>query len=88
MCLMKTVTTFAIIVLAAWLSLAAVPATAEVRFGKNVRIGGHDVSGQTFNSKRRGVYYIYSGKPRNPGCRWRKNADGSRTKICHLQRKR
>lgn len=29
------------------------PAYAEVRFGKNVRVGGHDFSNQTFNSKRR-----------------------------------
>ncbi|MGU3492435.1 hypothetical protein ACLBXM_00200 [Xanthobacteraceae bacterium A53D] len=63
-------------------------AGAEVRFGKNVRIGGHDASNQTFNSKRRGEYYIYSGKPANQGCSWRKNRDGSRTKVCHLQRKK
>jgi hypothetical protein len=72
------------------LSLWALPseAEAEVRFGKNVRIGGHDVSNQTFNAKRRGLYYIYAGKPANPGCTWRRNADGSSTKVCHLQRKR
>jgi hypothetical protein len=63
-------------------------ASAEVRFGKNVRIGGHDVSNQTFNKKRRAIYYIYNTKPKNEGCRWRKNRDGSRTKVCHLQRKR
>jgi hypothetical protein len=63
------------------------PVSAEVRFGKNVRIGGHDVSNQTFNKKRRAEYYIYKNKPKNEGCRWRKNADGSRTKVCHLQRK-
>jgi hypothetical protein len=62
--------------------------TAEVRFGKNVRIGGHDVSNQTFNAQRRGVYYIHNRAPANPGCTWRSNADGSRTKVCHLQRKR
>ncbi len=60
---------------------------AEVRFGKNVRIGGHDVSGQTFNSKRRGEFYIYNGQPKNPGCYWRSNQDGSRTKVCHWKRK-
>jgi hypothetical protein len=63
-------------------------ASAEVRFGKNVRIGGNDVSNQTFNKKRRAIYYIYNTKPKNPGCRWRKNRDGSRTKVCHLQRKK
>jgi hypothetical protein len=64
------------------------PASAEVRFGKNVRIGGHDVSNQTFNAKRRGLYVIHNRAPANPGCTWRSNADGSRTKVCHLQRKR
>ena len=64
------------------------PSAAEVRLGNNVRIGGHDASNQTFNKKNRGVYYIYEGKPKKPGCAWRKNADGSRTKICHLQRKK
>ena len=67
--------------------LAAGPAAAEVRFGKNVRIGGHDVSNQTFNSKRRGEYYIYNQTPANEGYRWRSNGDGSRTKVCHLKRK-
>lgn len=78
---------FAAFVFAA--SLAAPhPATAEVRFGKNVRIGGHDVSNQTFTKKRRGLYIIHDGAPRHPGCRWRNNGDGSKTKVCHLQRKR
>jgi hypothetical protein len=85
---MKTVNTFAVAASVVMLALAVVPAAAEVRFGKNVRIGGHDVSNQTFNKKRRGVFYVYNGKPRYPGCRWRTNADGTRTKICHLQRKR
>jgi hypothetical protein len=73
--------------IAFWGALAAEPAVAEVRFGKNVRIGGHDVSNQTFNSKRRGEYYIYNTTPPNEGCRWRSNGDGSRTKVCHLKRK-
>jgi hypothetical protein len=66
---------------------AANPASAEVRFGKNVRIGGHDVSNQTFNKDRRGLYIIHNTPPANPGCSWRSNADGSKTKVCHLQRK-
>ena len=70
------------------LSLVVPGATAEVRFGKNVRIGGHDVSNQTFNQKKRGVYYVYENEPKNSGCNWRKNADGSRTKVCHLKRKK
>jgi len=72
----------------AWSLTAAAPANAEVRIGKNVRIGGHDVSNQTFNRKRRGKYIIYKGKPKRPGCRWQRNKDGSKTKICHLQRKK
>ncbi len=63
------------------------PASAEVRLGKNVRIGGHDVSHQTFNKQRRGRYYIYRTTPPKPGCRWVSHGDGSRTKVCHLKRK-
>lgn len=62
-------------------------ATAEVRFGNNVFIGGHDVSNQTFSSQRRGEYYVQEGRPAHPGCAWRNNGDGSRTKVCHLERK-
>jgi hypothetical protein len=68
-------------------ALTAASASVEVHFGKNVRIGGHDVSNQTFNSKRRGEYYIYDQTPANAGCYWRSNGDGSRTKVCHLKRK-
>jgi hypothetical protein len=67
---------------------SAIPASAEVRFGKNVRIGGHDVSNQTFTKRRRGVFYIYENSPPKPGCRWHNNGDGSKTKVCHLKRKR
>lgn len=67
---------------------ATATATAEVRFGKNVHIGGHDVSNQTFTKKRRGLYIIHDHAPPNPGCHWRNNGDGSKTKVCHLQRKR
>ncbi|PPD44587.1 MAG: hypothetical protein CTY15_06470 [Methylocystis sp.] len=63
-------------------------AFAEVRFGKDVFIGGHDASNQTFNSQRRGEYYLYNGKPPHEGCAWRANGDGSRTKVCHLQSRR
>jgi hypothetical protein len=59
---------------------------AEVHFGKNVRIGGHDVSHQTFNRQHRGLYYIHEGKPAHEGCALRSNADGSHTKVCHYQR--
>ena len=63
------------------------PAAAEVRFGRNVRIGGHDVSNQTFNRQRRGEFNIYNTMPPNAGCHWRANSDGSRTKVCNLKRK-
>jgi hypothetical protein len=69
------------------LMLQASAVSAEVRFGNNVRIGGHDASNQTFNAKRRGEYHIYNSAPPRPGCAWRANTDGSKTKVCHLQRK-
>ena len=77
-------TILALIVLAG--ALAPV-AAGEVRFGKNVRVGGHDFSNQTFDNKHRARIYLYKGKPRNEGCIWRKDSDGARVKICHLQRK-
>ncbi|HEV7326299.1 MAG TPA: hypothetical protein VGN91_14645 [Bosea sp. (in: a-proteobacteria)] len=64
----------------------AVPAAAEVRFGNNVRIGGHDVSNQRFDRRNRGVYHLYEGRPRDPGCSWRSDGRGGRVKTCHLQR--
>ncbi len=77
---------FAIALLVSALGVAQ-SAAGEVRFGKNVRIGGHDVSGQTYNAKRRGRFYLHNKSPKQPGCRWVKNADGSRTKVCHWKRK-
>jgi len=65
---------------------AAAPAAAEVRFGNNVRIGGHDASNQRFDRRNRGVYHIYEGRPRHPGCTWRPDGRGGRVKVCHLQR--
>ena len=59
----------------------------EVRFGKNVRVGGHDFSNQTFDSKHRARIYLYNHKPQKEGCVWRKDGHGGREKICHLQRK-
>lgn len=64
------------------------PATAgEVRLGKNVRVGGHDFSNQTFDSKHRARIYLYDRKPPKEGCVWRGDGHGGRVKICHLQRK-
>lgn len=76
------------ILLVAFALLASLPAQAEVRFGRNVRIGGHDVSGQTFNRQRRGEFHLYRSQPRRPGCFWRTNGDGSRTKVCHWKTRR
>jgi hypothetical protein len=67
---------------------ASSAASAEVRFGDNVFIGGHNVSNQTFTHERRGEYHVYDGRPPNPGCAWRANGDGSRTKVCNYQRRR
>jgi hypothetical protein len=59
----------------------ALPAHAEVRFGRNVRIGGHDVSGQTFTPQRRGLFLLHRRTPKNEGCRWARTREG-RIKIC------
>lgn len=83
---MMRVVTVCVTCILVWGAGAGV-AVAEVRFGNNVRIGGHDASNQTFNAKRRGEYYIYNTTPPRSGCVWRGNVDGSKTKICHLQRK-
>jgi len=80
--------TYAILAVTFSVCMVIPPAQADVRFGKNVRIGGHDVSGQTFNKNRRGEFHIYNKQPRRPGCHWRYNADGSRTKVCHWKKKR
>jgi len=74
--------------LACVIAATAVPAGAEVRFGNNVRIGGNDVSNQTFTKKKRGKFIIHEGTPKNQGCVLRKNADGSQTKVCNLKRKK
>jgi hypothetical protein len=75
------------LVIAAFLLAQLEPATAEVRFGRNVRVGGNDVSGQTFNRDRRGLFILHDRQPANEGCHWRANRDGSRTKVCNLKRR-
>lgn len=60
-------------------------AHAEVRLGKNVRVGGHDFSNQTFNAKRRAEIHLYDGKPAREGCVWKKDGKGGKVKVCHLQ---
>ena len=67
---------------------SALPSAAEVRFGNNVRIGGHDVSNQTFTKQKRGKFIIHETQPKNAGCVWRKNGDGSKTKVCNFKRKK
>lgn len=62
------------------------PARAEVRFGKNVRIGGHDFSDQTYNRQRRAEIRLYDHNPRNPGCVWRADGRGGKVKLCHIRR--
>jgi len=64
------------------LSLASPAARGEVRFGNHVHIGGHDVSHQTFDRHHRAVFYLYEGQPHPAGCSWRRNEDGSQTKVC------
>ena len=68
----------------AWIAPAA---QADVVFGSHVHIGGHDVSHQRFDRHRRGVFYLYDRPPHHPGCAWRRNDDGSRTKVCRFQRR-
>lgn len=74
----------ALVVLAAMLAPAA---AGEVRFGKNVRVGGHDFSNQNFDSKHRARIYLYNHKPQKEGCVWRSDSHGGQVKVCHLQRK-
>jgi len=61
-------------------------AQAEVRFGRNVRVGGHDFSNQSFDRKRRAVIHLYDRTPSNAGCVWRSDGRGGRVKTCHLRR--
>lgn len=77
-------------VLAAALLLAlgaATPALSEVRFGNNVRVGGHDFSNRTYDRRNRAVIHLYDRTPRNPGCVWRADGRGGRVQVCHLRRK-
>jgi hypothetical protein len=61
-------------------------ASAEVRFGRNVRVGGHDFSNQSFNRKRRAQIYLYDRTPARSGCVWRADGRGGKVKTCHLRR--
>ncbi len=65
----------------------AAQAQAEVRFGRNVRIGGHDFSHQTYGPKRSAVIHLYDRRPARQGCRWIRRPGGA-TRVCHLQQRR
>lgn len=69
------------------LAPSVVPASAEVRFGNNVHVGGHNFSNQRFDRRNRAVIHLHAGQPRNPGCVWRADGRGGRVKVCHLQRR-
>lgn len=66
---------------------SATPVLSEVRFGSNVRVGGHDFSNRTYDRKNRAVIHLYDRAPRNPGCTWRADGRGGRVQVCHLRRK-
>jgi hypothetical protein len=74
-----------LVALGACAALLTTPTSAEVRFGINVRIGGHDFSNQTYNSKRRAVIRLYDRTPRNAGCVWRSDRRGGKVKVCNLR---
>ncbi|MBK9082818.1 MAG: hypothetical protein IPL88_12430 [Rhizobiales bacterium] len=68
-------------------ALIASQAQAEVRFGRNVRIGGHDFSHQTYGPKRSAVIHLYDRRPARQGCRWIRRPGGM-TRVCHLKTRR
>ncbi|MGB3502992.1 MAG: hypothetical protein WBA44_15325 [Mesorhizobium sp.] len=65
------------------------PALAEVRFGNNVRIGGHDFSNRTYRTVR--IERITTRPPwqgcriLNKGARFEGRRLTSRTEICYLK---
>lgn len=77
----------ALVVAGPMLLAAGSTASGEVRFGRNVEIGGHDFSNQTYNRKRRLVVHLHARTPPNQGCVWRADRGGGRVKVCHLRRK-
>nr|WP_047576479.1 hypothetical protein [Methylobacterium sp. ZNC0032] len=79
---------FLLALAAGWSTVLSSAASAEVRFGRNVRVGGHDFSHQSFNQKRRAEIYLYDRTPSRSGCVWRSDGRGGRVKTCHLRRVR
>lgn len=61
------------------------PAAAEVRFGNNVFIGGHDFSHQSFGPRHRAVVTLYDHPIRGAGCVTRADGRGGTVKRCRLQ---
>lgn len=64
----------------------ATTAGAEVRFGSNVRVGGHDFSNRTYNRDRRALIRLRERQPRRPGCVWRTDRRGGKVQVCDLRR--
>jgi hypothetical protein len=67
--------------------LATGGAQAEVNFGRNVYVGGHDFSHQRFDQKHRAKVYLYKQTPPHAGCNWRADGRGGNEKICHLRQR-
>ncbi len=61
-------------------------AGAEVNFGRNVFVGGHDFSHQRFDKNHRAKVYLYNETPKHAGCYWRADGRAGREKICHLRK--
>lgn len=66
---------------------SATPVLSEVRFGRNVRVGGHDFSNRTYDRKNRAIIHLHEREPRRPGCAWRADGRGGRIETCHLRMK-
>lgn len=79
-------TAFLLAMTAGWSAALSSGTSAEVRFGRNVRVGGHDFSHQSFNRKRRAEIYLYDRTPSQSGCVWRADGRGGKVKTCHLRR--
>ena len=78
---MRKVLATALVVLA-----GAIPAVAEVHFGSNVFIGGHDFSHQSFNRHHRLHVELYDHPIHGGGCVIRSDGRGGMVKTCRLQR--
>ena len=70
----------------ALLGLAATPAPAEVHFGSNVFIGGHDFSHQSFDRRHRLHVELYDHPIRGASCVVRRDSRGGLAKTCRLRR--